>query len=119
MISQYELPALLRKEIPALALKNYPRKISLEIYSSINYFIEYTGEAVQENNVTMARKCFCLAENLYRDGDRMVKLLIENSFIHAMDAYLPTDALERKALKIIIPDKLYALYIHQAMSSGI
>jgi len=119
MISQYELPSLLRKEIPALALKNYPRKISMEIYASIHYFIEYTGNAVQENNIMLAKKCFCLAEKLYRDGDRMVKLLIENSYINAMDTYLPTDALERHALRAIIPDKLYALYIHQVMSSGI
>lgn len=76
MITQYEVSHLLKDEIPQLEEKTYPAKLSLEIYAAMNYFTDYTRHAVKEHDLICARKCFALAEKLYRQGDKLVRLLI-------------------------------------------
>ena len=118
MITQYEVPSLLRQEIPQLVEKTYPSKVSLEIYTSIHSFIDFTRHAVEDHNLTLAKKCFALAGNLYRNGDRMVRLIIENSFIYSFSSLMPQDRIEKLIVKSMIPDSLYAVYLKQVMSSG-
>jgi hypothetical protein len=118
MITQYEVPTLLKEEIPQLAGKMYSSKVSLQIYSSINYFSDYTRHAVAEHNFTIAKKCFAIAEKLYREGDRLVRLLIENSFIYSFSSFLPKDRAEKLMVKSLIPEKLYSIYIKQVMQTG-
>ncbi len=118
MITQYEVPSLLKEEIPQLAGKMYLSKVSLQIYSSINYFSDYTKHAVEDHNFNLARKCFALAEKLYREGDRLVRLLIETSFIYSFSSFMPRDRAEKLIVRSIIPEKLYSIYLKQVMQSG-
>jgi hypothetical protein len=118
MISQYEVPSLLKQEMPHLAGKLYPSKVSLQIYSSINYFSDYTKHAEEEHNFNLARKCFALAEKLYREGDRLVQLLIETSFIYSFSLFMPKDRAEKLMVRPLIPEKLYSVYMKQVMQTG-
>lgn len=110
MINQYEIHALLKKEIPQLTLKNYPSRASLEVYACINAFTDYTKHAVEEHNYNQARKCFGLAEKLYQNGDSMVRLLIENSFIYSLSKLMTKSTTERFMIDCILPDSLYKIY---------
>lgn len=118
MISPYEANSLLKEEIPQLAGKIYPSKISLEVYASMNYFSDYTRHAVKEHNFNLAKRCFALAEKLYREGDGIVRLLIENIFVYGFSNYLPGDKVEKKIVRSIIPPALYSLYTRQVNQSG-
>ena len=118
MITQYEIPSLLRQEMPTMTTHIRPCRASLEIYASINDFTDYTKHAVEEHDFSLATKCFALAEKLYRNGDRIVKLLIENSFIYSITSFMPADHMERLRIRAIIPDKLYSLYLKQVTQSG-
>ena len=118
MITQFELPGILREEIPAMSTQALPGRASLEIYAAINSFSDYTKHAVQEHDLTLAGKCFALAERIYRNGDRLVKLLIENSFIYSLSSYMPMEPSERKQIKAIIPAKLYDIYVKQVSHGG-
>lgn len=118
MITQYEVYSLLTREIPQLAKKNYPCRASLQLYASINHFTDYTREVVQEHHFSRAKKCFALAEQLYQQGDGLVKLLIENSFVFSFSSFMPNSRTERMMLKSIIPADLYAIYLRQVMQSG-
>lgn len=118
MITQYEVPGLLREEIPALTAQPFPGRASLEIYASINSFTDYTKHAVLDHDLNPAGKCFAFAEKLYRNGDALVKLLIENSFIYSITSYMPFDAVEKNKVKAIIPAKLYDVYVKQVTHNG-
>lgn len=118
MITQYEVPGLLRTEIPAINAQPFPGRASLEIYASINSLTDYTKHAVQEHDLTLAGKCFALAEKLYRNGDALVRLLIENSFLYSITSYMPCDVTEKNKVKAVIPAKLYDVYIKQVTHNG-
>lgn len=118
MITQYDVTPLLKKEIPQLVEKVYPARISLQVYVSMNYFSEYTKHAVEEHDFNLAKKCFALANKLYSEGDRMVRLLVENIFVYSFSAFPFANKEEGVAVKSIIPPLLYALYIRQALKSG-
>jgi hypothetical protein len=118
MITQYEVTSLLKDTIPQLAGKTYPAKVSLQIYSSINYLSDYTKHVVEEHNFNLARKCFALAEKLYREGDRLVRLLIENSFIYSFSSFMPKDRAEKLMVRSLIPENLYGIYMKQVMQTG-
>ena len=117
MITQYEVPGYLREQIPSLSSNPLPGRASLEIYACINSFSDYTRQAVQEHDLGLAGKCFALAEKLYREGDNLVKLLIENSFLYAITSYMPAEPSEKNSVKSIIPSKLYYTYIKQVTHS--
>jgi hypothetical protein len=118
MITQYQVSSLIREEIPQLALNNCPTKASLRIYTSLNDLTDYTKHAVQDHNLNVARKCFTLAGRLYREGDRLVRFLIENIFVHAFSSILPEDHVEYLIVKSFIPETLFGIYLKQVMSSG-
>lgn len=118
MISQFEVSALLRTEIPQLADKICPSKVSLEVYAFMNYFSDYTKHNIEAHNFNAARKCFALADKLFRHGDAIVRMLIENVFVFGFSAFLPTPGLERSMVLSMIPDKLYRLYLKQVMQSA-
>ena len=118
MISQYEVPAILKEEIPELALKPCPSRFSIRTFTFINYFSGYTMHAIEQHDLIMAKKCFTLAEALWQQGDRVVRMLIENIFIYSLSAVMPHSRTERGMLRSLIPASLYNLYLKQVMSAG-
>lgn len=118
MITQYEVYSLLTTELPQLAEKNYPSRASLQMYAALNYFTDYTKHVVKDHNFGVARKCFAIAEKLYLQGDPLVRLIIENSFVYSFSSLLPQGRTERLVIKSIIPTSLYSIYIKQVMQSG-
>jgi hypothetical protein len=118
MITQYEISTVLREEIPQFAGNVYPSKISLEVYASMNFFSEYTRDAVEQHDFSRAKKCFALAEKLYRQGDNTVRSIIENIFVYSFTSFLSTGNTERAILKSMIPSELYSLYTRQVLQPG-
>jgi hypothetical protein len=118
MITQYEVPYLLKEELPTITSENYPARINMDVYKSVQYFSEYTRWAVLQHNLTIAKKCFGLAEKLYKQGDSIVKNVIENTFVYSFSSYIPNDRIEKLILISLIPSPLYAIYLKQVMGSG-
>lgn len=118
MITQFQATSLLKQEIPGLSAIGCPTRVSLEIYSSINFFSDYTRHSLEGHHFMQAKKCLSLADKLYRHGDNIVKMLIENSFIYSVTTAMNTDASERHWVKSIIPPSLYSLYLKQVTAGG-
>jgi hypothetical protein len=118
MITQYDIPWVLKAEMPAISGDDYPARIDMTLYKSIQYFSDYTRHAIQDHNFVLAKKCFHLAESIYRNGDNMVKNAIENNFVFSFTSFMPHDRVEKLILKSIIPVSLYTLYIKQVMGSS-
>lgn len=118
MITQFQATNLLKQQIPGLSAVNCPIRASLEIYSSINFFSDYTKHSLEEHDFPQAKKCLSLADNLYRHGDSIVRMLIENSFIYSITSVMSSDPTERHWIKSIIPVSLYSLYLKQVTAGG-
>lgn len=118
MITQYEVPYLLKAELPTITSETYPARITMDVYKSVQYFSEYTRRAVLQHNHGLARKCFGLAEILYRQGDNIVKNVIENTFVYSFSSFMPGDRIEKMIVRSLIPTTLYGIYMKQVMGSG-
>ncbi len=90
----------------------------MNVYKDLQQFTNYTRQAVDQHNYTLAKKCFCLADSLYTNGDRIVRNAIENIFVFAFSSFIPRDSIEKIILKSFIPATLYALYVKQVTGGG-
>ena len=118
MITQYEVPSLLKEELPTIAGDQYPARFTMDVYKSMQCFSDYTKTAVLDHNLQLAKKCFALAGKLYRNGDTMVRNVIENTFVFSFTSFMPKDRIEKLILQSIIPASLYTAYMKQVMGSG-
>ena len=115
MITQYKLHPVPADKLPLEFLKPYTSRASSEMYEYINYFTNYTKNALEEHNFTRAKKCLVLAEKMYLKGDAMIRFLIENSFIYSFSSIMFDSGTEMFMLKSMLPDTLYQLYKKQAI----
>ena len=118
MITQYEAAKLVCNELPAVNNAVLPSRTSLRIYVYMNRFADITGELVQQRNDVAARKCFALAEQMFRQGDHFVRLLVENIFVFGFSSFLTVETTRCKEIVSMIPDVLYRVYTKQTMQSG-
>ena len=118
MITRYEVPVLLKESIPGLDRTCISTKASLEIYVAMNSFSDYTRAAVESHNMNLAKRCFAMAEKLYKEGDGLVKMLIENCFVFSFSLFMPRDRNEMLIVESIIPASLYNLYVKQVSAGG-
>ena len=91
----------------------YPSHLLVNVYRSVHDFAEYTREAIQEHHILIVKKCFNLAERLYNQGDKIVRMCIENIFIYFFTTFMPNDKVERLILQSFIPEKLNTVYLNQ------
>ncbi|MBO9634734.1 MAG: hypothetical protein J7578_16590 [Chitinophagaceae bacterium] len=118
MITRYEVPVLLKESIPGLENTCIPTRASLEIYVAMSSFTDYTRNAVDNHDMNLAKRCFSLAEKLYREGDSLVRMLIENCFVYSFSLFMPKDRHELRMVESMIPASLYNVYVEQVSASG-
>lgn len=120
MFTQLQIINLLRNELPIVAGADCAAVSAHtfnSIHSSIHYLSACTKNTMEHRHFRAAQKCFSLAEKVYREGDAMVKLLIENVFVYAnvwtkarnTPSLLPAD---------IVPEVLYKIHLKQLNDSG-
>lgn len=118
MITQYEVPSLMKASLSVWEEKVYPGSVTLDVYRSMHYFTDYTKKAVEEHHLITAKKCFRLADQLYHYGDSVVRMCIENIFIFSFTSFIPKDRIERLILQSFIPASLHEAYVKQVSTSG-
>ncbi len=110
MITSYELPGMLEQHIPEVTAVNKQLKPLLQVFAAVNNLSDLTGNAVREHHYLLAGRCFRLAERFYAHGDRIIRNLIQYSFVPAFSSFMPADEPERMFIKSLIPISLYHLY---------
>ncbi|HVI45944.1 MAG TPA: hypothetical protein VM802_13800 [Chitinophaga sp.] len=117
MINQYEVPAYIEDNIPALrkALHQFPA--IFHIYETVSCLGEYTGKQLREQNFPVAEKCLKLAGKLYERGNEVVKSAITRVFLPALCQVPVGDTVSRIRIYSLIPDAIYSLYIQQQLSN--
>jgi hypothetical protein len=118
MITQYEVPGYLARLLPAATTVPQFGPINVSIYKDIQRFTDFTRQAVNRNNYTVAKRCFHLADTFYRQGDAIVRNAVENIFVYSFSSFIPQNGVEKLILKSFIPASLYALYSRQIGQGG-
>ena len=85
------------------------------MYASVNLFLHYTRDKVHEHNDQVAKKCFRLADKLYRHGDRAVKRAVENVFVFSLSSVLQSCGRERPEVLPLVPRSLRNVYLKQVL----
>ena len=119
MINQIEVPMYMEEEIPELAGVLRQSNKFLNVYQTMNVFLEYTCQKITEHNTAVVKKCFLLAEMLYDKGNRIVKNAIENVFVYSFSHLPCKDKKATAQIMGLIPGTLYSVYMHQVLKTSI
>lgn len=96
MISEKDIPSLLKNELPEIKdkLDHDGKSLGAGLYRNIQVLTDNTRMAIKTGNMQSARKCFRTAELLLSGGNTCVKSAVRNIFLYSL-AYL----LERRSQK--------------------
>jgi hypothetical protein len=118
MINQEEISSYVGKEIPELTAAIKKGKCR-NAYDVVKQLFTYTASQIITHNVTAARKGLALAEQLYDNGNRVVKNAIENVFIFSFSHTFFFNESNRKEVLQLMPARLKQIYKAQVINSHI
>lgn len=116
MINQQELPGIVEKEVPELS-GVFETAMCKNAYDIVRQLFKYTATQVFQHNMTAAKKCLSLAEQLYKKGNTTIKNAIENVYVYSFSHAFFCDDARKKEVMQIVPVSLYELYKKQVVNS--
>lgn len=108
----HAITQLIEQEIPDL--KQEPgleaQEIStVHLFQTLVNFSAYTEKMILIGDLARVKKCFQLAENLYRKGNEMVKVAFEHIFIPRL--HLEIDDRTHQMVRAMLPFCLLRTYL--------
>ena len=125
MITRYEASQMIDSELKHKISRLNSNRISLNVdlsfdfYRSIHDLTEITQNAANDHDFILLKHCFALAEKLYNNGERLVKDVLENTFIYAFSRIIPANKTEQCIFRAIVPKSFYSIYLKQMVSSNL
>ncbi len=86
------------------------RKISRGIYKQMQKFADLTQTMIVRGNISRAKKCFAVAENLFINGNKETQRAISNVYLYSVSGMLE---LKHFNTEKILPNALKKEYIKQ------
>jgi len=118
MINQFEVPDYLAHQLPELS-SEIPAGKKGNMYRYMRLFLNHTNNKLREHNFRALKRCFLLADDLYEQGNAVVKNTVENMFVFSFSQFFQyTKQEDKKELKEMIPTRLYDLYVNQVCHKG-
>ena len=100
------------KNIKIILMKN---QVST-IYKQAERFAEITKTAIITGNISRAKKCLALAEQLLITGSNETKIAISNVYLFSVSSFME---LRHCNISNLFPKSLKAEYIKQINASGV
>ncbi len=100
------------KNIKIILMKN---QVST-IYKQAERFAEITKTAIITGNISRAKKCLALAEQLLITGSNETKIAISNVYLFSVSSFME---LRHCSISNLFPKSLKAEYIKQINTSGV
>lgn len=125
MISRYEASQMIDSELKhKISILKSNRiglnvDVSFDLYRSVHDLTEIAQRAATDHDFILLKQCFALAEKLYNHGERLVKDVLENSFIYSFSRIIPANKMEQCVFKAMIPKSFYSIYLKQMIVSNI
>ena len=88
MIRESEVKYRISHDIPALAIELSYIKDNNDVYRAIDCLTGYTKTAIRENRLNDVAECFETAYDLLHEGNRLIQLAVENTFIYSVSSLL-------------------------------
>jgi hypothetical protein len=88
MIRESEVKYRISHNIPALAVELSYIKDNNDVYRVIDCLTGYTKTLIREDRVNEVEACFQTAYDLLHEGNRLIQLAIENTFIYSVSSLL-------------------------------
>lgn len=118
MINQTEATGYLLHDLPELKDEFTGKEQPGSIYKTLQAFIRLTCRKVKEHNYQAAKQCFHLADQLYMQGNFMVRGAVENIFVFSLDSIFRQAREEHMEVRGLVPGSLYSAYMRQVMYAG-
>lgn len=101
-----QLPKLLRRRVSMKTISEKP----LTAKDAILAFSEYTRSMVAGRDFVRTQQCLMVAEQLYQNGDVVVRTLVETVYVYLLASFLKTFGKDRSRWENIIPQGLKQTY---------
>jgi hypothetical protein len=88
MIRESEVKYRISHNIPALAIELSYIKDNNDVYRAIDCLTGYTKSLIREDRVNEVEACFQTAYDLLHEGNRLIQLAVENTFIYSVSSLL-------------------------------
>jgi hypothetical protein len=88
MIRESEVKYRIGSNIPALAIELSYIKDNNDVYRAIDCLTGYTKTLIREDRLNEVEECFQTAYDLLHEGNRLIQLAVENTFIYAISSLL-------------------------------
>ena len=118
MYSKTECLEEIARSIPALSDALHKPDCEASIYKQVIVLSHYTAEKLYKEEIAEVERTFYLADNLYQNGNSMVKSAIENVFVYALTSVLSHAKDRRRNVISLIPITLFTLYMKQVLHRG-
>ncbi len=114
-ITENEVLTILSNELPQLetVVKNTCKQI--KIYNTIGCFADVTKQMIKTGNIKEVKRCFNLAEKIWKKGNNTVKNAIENGYLVSLSAALDLNT----KIKDMLNPPLKKEYNRQVYGHGI
>ncbi|HEX7412715.1 MAG TPA: hypothetical protein VF411_01625 [Bacteroidia bacterium] len=114
-ITENEALTLLSIELPQLGveIKNICKQIT--IFNVMSCFADVTKQMVKMGNLKEVKRCFNLAEKIWKKGNNAVKNVIENGYLFSLSTVLDLNT----KIKDLLNATLKKEYYRQVYGHGI
>src|SRR5450755_2600522 len=92
MISRYEVSQVVNDALKQKIKSLHPYSLcfnldlSLDMYTSMHDLTTIAKNAADTHDMILLKQCMNVAERLYKDGERLVKGVVENIFIYELSS---------------------------------
>ena len=104
MIRESEVKYCISNNVPALAIQLANIKDDNDVYRAIDCLTGYTKELIREDRLNEVQDCFKIAYMLLHEGNRLIQLAVENTFIYSVSSLLE--------ISINVTQPIRALFLH-------
>jgi len=116
MIRESEVRYRIGCEIPALAFELSCIKDNNDVYTAIDCLTDYTKTAIRENRLNDVEGCFVAAYELLHEGNRLIQLAVENTFVFAISRLLEVSLNTSQAVRALFLNTFKEEYCKQINS---
>ena len=88
MIRESEVRYCISNNVPALAVQLSHIKDNNDVYKAIDCITGYTKELIREDRLSEVQDCFKTAYTLLHEGNRLIQLAVENTFVYSVSGLL-------------------------------
>ena len=92
------------------------KKVNINLIKKMEHLAEVTISSLKSGKMVRAKKCFALAEDVFKKGNAEIKNAISNVYLTSVSHYME---LNRLALSQLLPAELHKEYIKQINTSGV